>query len=244
MYYVCELKILTYRLNAKLEALSPLGERVARPGVFFSRGGSGEGVSCMARSEQTAQPNAPHADWGFYQRLARCILLKTAQWALDCRTEIPPAPEFRQQLATDAYEMIRAARKYARGAYRAARAYSSRRPFGPLCLHRSAVGIELDPAIAACRPIRLIVTSPPYPGVHVLYHRWQVQGRRETPAPFWIASSLDGNGEAHYTFGTRKQLRLDGYFEGVMSALRSIARVSGPDTMVVPCRRGPYFPIN
>jgi hypothetical protein len=28
----------------RLPALSPLGERVARPGVFFSRGGPGEGV--------------------------------------------------------------------------------------------------------------------------------------------------------------------------------------------------------
>jgi hypothetical protein len=42
------------------------------------------------------------------------------------------------------------------------------------------------------RKAKLIVTSPPYPGVHVLYHRWHVDGRRETPAPYWIAGCNDG----------------------------------------------------
>jgi hypothetical protein len=104
--------------------------------------------------------------------------------------------------------------------------------FGPLCLHRSVVGIEVDPTIAACSPVRLIVTSPPYPGVHVLYHRWQVLGRRETPAPFWIASSLDGSGCSYYTFGDRKQQELNTYYEEVLQAFRSIARVSDENTMI------------
>ena len=62
-------------------------------------------------------------------------------------------------------------------------------------ISRSAVGIEEEPEMLRRLPIKLVLTSPPYPGVHVLYHRWQVQGRRETPAPFWIvtAASLDGD---------------------------------------------------
>ena len=51
---------------------------------------------------------------------------------------------------------------------------------------------------------RLVLTSPPYPGVHVLYHRWQVDGRKEAPLPFMIANKLDGAGLSYYTMGDRK----------------------------------------
>jgi hypothetical protein len=103
----------------------------------------------------------------------------------------------------------------------------------PICLHRSAVGIEEETALNACGPIRLVLTSPPYPGVHVLYHRWQVQGRRETPAAFWIANTLDGNGASFYTFGDRKVHQLKSYFRHSGDAFKSIARLCNPDTWVV-----------
>ena len=60
---------------------------------------------------------------------------------------------------------------------------------------------------------KLILTSPPYPGVHVLYHRWQVKGRKDTSAPFWIANIEDGQGETYYTFGYRYQNELRKYFD-------------------------------
>jgi hypothetical protein len=80
---------------------------------------------------------------------------------------------------------------------------------------------------------KLILTSPPYPGVHVLYHRWQVLGGRETPAPFWIADKLDGSGESYYTFGHRKRANLTTYFETAADAFRSLAQVADNNTVVV-----------
>jgi hypothetical protein len=61
--------------------------------------------------------------------------------------------------------------------------------------------------------VRLILTSPPYPGVHVLYHRWQVMSRRETPAPYWIAGTQDGLGPSYYMMGSRTALGQRTYFE-------------------------------
>lgn len=80
---------------------------------------------------------------------------------------------------------------------------------------------------------RLVLTSPPYPGVHVLYHRWQVQGRRETAAPFWIANSLDGAGAAYYTLGDRKDHDLKKYFEEAEKCFRSVAQICDQRTLVV-----------
>ncbi|HEV8583282.1 MAG TPA: DNA methyltransferase, partial [Thermoanaerobaculia bacterium] len=114
------------------------------------------------------------------ERIARSVLLKTAQWALDCRTEIPSAWEFRQQLLAHLDEVITGALEFRA----AALATDLKRPRKDvrhtLVLNRTVEGLEDEPKLAPYLPPRLVLTSPPYPGVHVLYHRWQIKGRRET----------------------------------------------------------------
>jgi hypothetical protein len=80
---------------------------------------------------------------------------------------------------------------------------------------------------------RLILTSPPYPGVHVLYHRWQVDGRKEAPLPFMIANKLDGAGSSYYTMGDRKYPELRTYFEKIKASMSSIAALANKRTVVV-----------
>jgi hypothetical protein len=70
------------------------------------------------------------------------------------------------------------------------------------------------------------VTSPPYPGVHVLYHRWQVDGRRETPAPYWIAGCNDGQGGSYYNFGDRREEAAGRYFEKSLETLKAIRAIT------------------
>jgi hypothetical protein len=102
-----------------------------------------------------------------------------------------------------------------------------------LCLQRSAAGLEAERKLFNIRVPKLILTSPPYPGVHVLYHRWQIQGRRETPAPFWIAGTLDGAGASYYNMGDRNQSRLTTFYENCTEAFRSLAAVSDQQTIMV-----------
>jgi hypothetical protein len=167
------------------------------------------------------------------QRLARAVLLKTAQWALDCRAEIPSARAFREQLLVHLQEVLAGALAFRAAARRADREVEPQGVARTLFLQRSVEGIENEPRLTPYLPPRLVLTSPPYPGVHVLYHRWQVQGRRETPAPFWIADALDGNGPSYYTFGDRKRPGLAPYFARAAQAFTSLARIAGPRTLVV-----------
>jgi hypothetical protein len=99
-------------------------------------------------------------------------------------------------------------------------------------VHRDAVGIDCDPALRTRSKPRLVLTSPPYPGVHVLYHRWQYRGRKETPAPYWIANVQDGCGESYYTFGNRKQVGLSNYFATLEAAFRSVRRLVHRDAVI------------
>jgi hypothetical protein len=82
-------------------------------------------------------------------------------------------------------------------------------------------------------PAKLILTSPPYPGVHVVYHRWQINGRRETPAPFWLADSRDGSGASYYCLGRRDEAQLKTYFERLGKAFSSVRGLVGPGSIVV-----------
>ena len=84
------------------------------------------------------------------------------------------------------------------------------------------------------RAPKLVVTSPPYPGVHVLYHRWQVDGRKETAVPFMIANKLDGAGSvSYYTMGDRKYPELKTYFDSIRSTMASVAALADARTVVV-----------
>ncbi|MGB8646835.1 MAG: DNA methyltransferase [Anaerolineae bacterium] len=163
----------------------------------------------------------------------RGVLLKTAQWALDCRSDIPSAGEFRRHFLQTLDEMINDAREYAENVINVGSFHKQSHPLPVFCLHRSVIGIETDDTISKLPSPKLILTSPPYPGIHVLYHRWQIQGRRETPAPYWIADCLDGDGASFYTLGDRKQQGLVDYFEQTRAAFASLAKVASDKTIVV-----------
>src|SRR6202043_1522699 len=103
-----------------------------------------------------------------------------------------------------------------------------------LLLNRNAIDLDIDRRIAPLSGrTKLVFTSPPYPGVHVLYHRWQYRGRKETPAPYWIANVSDGHGPSLYNGGSRTPTGLINYFTMITEAFRSVARFAAPDAWVV-----------
>lgn len=161
------------------------------------------------------------------EAFARCVTLRTAQWALNGRKKLPSIDDFREMIVTDATAMIDGAREL-RLAVEAGGAPSTIH-----CINRSTKGLETDALFATGQRPRLVVTSPPYPGVHVLYHRWQVDGRKETPAPFWIANRLDGDGAAYYTMGARNTIELNSYFANLKESLQSVAALCDRETMIV-----------
>ncbi len=160
------------------------------------------------------------------EALSRCALLRTAHWALDGRKQLPTTDEFRRMLKANATII-------ARGALALHSATSEFRDFAPEVINRSIIGVNEDASLKAAGSPRLIVTSPPYPGVHMLYHRWQVDGRKESPAPFFIANALDGSGETYYTMGGRSKPGLPTYFLQLDAGLRSLASIADSETTLV-----------
>lgn len=160
---------------------------------------------------------------------ARCAVLKTSQWALDGRKNHTSLTKFRDRLKQNINQMLSELKEF--------ESYVRTQELGSPC----RMLIEIDAALIDQAPIfskhnvkaDLVVTSPPYPGLHVLYHRWQVNGRRETPAPYWITGCEDGQGDSYYNFGSRQQQGLHSYFEKSLHTLKAIHHVIRPGGYIV-----------
>lgn len=165
---------------------------------------------------------------------ARCVLLRLGQWSLDCRDHSAPSrrklagrlPGLTRELLAGLDEFVNQCRNA--GVHR--NEIVGRR----LLLCRTAAGLQDDSELAGLsRRPQLIFTSPPYPRVHVLYHRWQVRGRRETPAPYWIAQVPDGYYASHYTGGSRTPTGERRYFSMIRSVFSSVREFMARDGLVV-----------
>lgn len=167
------------------------------------------------------------------QAFVRCLLLKTAQWAVDCRKTHPSAARFRQQLVQNSEEMITGALELRHVSRESRESQAKPSNLLPECFHMPVQELAQRRGSALPRTPKLILTSPPYPGVHVLYHRWQLNGRKESPAPYWIADCLDGNGASFYTFGDRRQPSLGKYFDSMRECYKALSAVAGKGTWLV-----------
>lgn len=162
------------------------------------------------------------------QDFARCAILGTAQWALDGRKTHTTLADFRKKLNNIVTQMLMSLDEFSRTISDIGR--------GGNCVlaNKDASNIDRLPIFAENgERAKLVVTSPPYPGIHVLYHRWQVDGRRETPAPYWIAGCSDGQGASYYNFGDRREHDARSYFASSLRTLHAIRSVMAPGGTIV-----------
>lgn len=168
------------------------------------------------------------------QKFARLILLSVGQWALDCKTDVPTWPTLRSEFCSRLRLVVGQHFEFLGQV-----AATNNMPRCRLTQMRRIINSSSENSHDDGRipydwlPAKLILTSPPYPGVHVVYHRWQINGRKETPAPFWLANSRDGAGEAHYCLGRRDEPELKTYFDRLGKAFSSVRGLVDKDSLVV-----------
>ncbi|MEW6094527.1 MAG: DNA methyltransferase [Chloroflexota bacterium] len=167
------------------------------------------------------------------ERFARCAILRACQRLIDGRNALPSLSSIEKEIRVEIDQMLNGLDEFVTACQEShvlKNQISSRR----ILLQKSTIGIETDESlINLSKKPRLVFTSPPYPGVHVLYHRWQVSGRKETSIPYLICGSPNGRTESFYTFGGRRTSSTHLYFELISRAFRSIAKVIYRDAIVV-----------
>lgn len=174
-----------------------------------------------------------HLPFPRQRAFARCALLRLSQRSLDCKDfPAPRRAKLARQFPLLVDAMLRGLAEFT-GHCQQAGVPKHRITNHRTLLHQSAATIDesvLDDL--GDRP-RLVFTSPPYAGVHVLYHRWQSFGRKETPAPYWIANVSDGYGASFYTCGSRTPTGLRNYFDSMIAAFRAVRRIIAKNGVLV-----------
>ena len=156
------------------------------------------------------------------ENFARCALLNSAQAFLNGQKRAGNFRHFLDRLQTTVLRMLGELVEFEQ----------SRGKFQPLLHDQSASDLPNLAPFDRGRKANLVLTSPPYPGIHLLYHRWQVDGRRETPAPYWMANCYDGEGNAYYNFADRRTSAEDKYFDESLKTLQGIRAVVADDAVI------------
>jgi hypothetical protein len=161
-----------------------------------------------------------------------CCLLRLGQWAVDGKEQLPTTDQLRIKFKAFLDEMLDGVSELVGKAKISSMDRSSMIHQRTL-LMRSTIDAHLDRRLQKYlgKP-RLVLTSPPYVNVHVLYHRWQVGGRRETPAPYWFIGAVDGQGASFYTLGSRTKTGQDNYLRNITAAFRSIRHIIHSEAIV------------
>jgi len=166
------------------------------------------------------------------RRFARLVLLSVGQRALDCKSHLPTTEEMHAQFRAQLAEQVSVFRRYTWNVARTL-GVTHRRLEALREIVRASSEICGENGRPPTPKAALVVTSPPYPGVHMLYHRWQLFGRRETPAPFLIADCRDGDGTSFYCLGNRHEAGLKTYYERLTKAFAAVRRCLKRDALVV-----------
>jgi hypothetical protein len=206
-------------------------QRSAIPPLPPAEDSSQRGIPRPLRQIITAiRAETDHLQTDSARHLARCALLRTGQWALDCTTSFPSVPLFRERFVEITGELLTGLEELRAMLEGALSGVSPQ----TVCLNVQASDLHptLWEAHIQQKPT-LIVTSPPYPSVHMLYHRWQLKGRKEISTPYWITDQLDGHGGAYYTMGGRSHTGLDTYFRTIETSFARLYQVVAVDALVV-----------
>jgi len=163
------------------------------------------------------------------RQFAKLMVLRVGQICFDCRqTRLYPTVVTRV-FHDVTYEALAKSYDYAAQFQKEKVPLNGRWPLRVFQTDAEKLGEVLGDEI---RRVSLLLTSPPYPGIHVLYHRWQFRGRREIALPYEVAGLEDGAYEAHYTLGPRREPRNERYFSRVHRIFSKLNQQLTPGTYV------------
>jgi hypothetical protein len=164
------------------------------------------------------------------RRLARLITLRTGQVCFDCRQKPLSPSTLLKVFRSVANEAISKMSAYSMQAKKSDVFLQGRRALRVLNADASNLPIM---ARSQLREVSLVLTSPPYPGVHVLYHRWQFRGRKELGLPYQLLGLRDGEYESHYTLGPRHERDNRTYFTRLCQIFSGLNRCLVARTPIV-----------
>ncbi|MCW5875685.1 MAG: hypothetical protein KIS85_02270 [Anaerolineales bacterium] len=166
------------------------------------------------------------------RKLAKFILLKAYHGLLSDSERFPNASEAKNKISIE-FERTKLGLERFEAAFAEIAKTINFQPIAKL-LNRNVIGLEGDRRISKLVGLpKLVFTSPPYPGVHVLYNKWQIASRKETDLPYYISNTKNSFSPSFYTLGGRSKSGIDTYFDLITDCFVSVAKVVDKAALVV-----------
>ena len=83
------------------------------------------------------------------------------------------------------------------------------------------------------KKIKLILTSPPYPGINIPYARWQIHGRRNTTLPYLVLGLDIPENKSIFNFQNPRNENLNIYFDTMRRIFTSLRKISSKKTIIL-----------
>jgi len=161
--------------------------------------------------------------------VAQLMILRTGQVCFDCREKMLNPSVLLSVFRRNAYDVIEKIEAYSNRCAAVKLSSVNRRRLRVFCTDAEKIPGILGGQIES---VSCVVTSPPYPGVHVLYHRWQFRGRKEISLPYVIAGLRNGAPESYYTLGPRQEREHNTYFSRLRRIFTNLNEALRPGTVV------------
>jgi len=163
------------------------------------------------------------------RRAARLITLQVGKHCFDCRNN-PPSPKILMKHFERVFQRARfSIQLYSLECFQWEVSQSLRQN---LQIYNCSVH-ELPKKLERhAHRIGFVLTSPPYPGIHVLYNRWQIYGRGETDLPYFLLNLSDGQPGSYYTLGDRKETGNETYFHEIAKAFYGMRQLLTKNAVV------------
>ena len=83
------------------------------------------------------------------------------------------------------------------------------------------------------KKVKLILTSPPYPGINIPYARWQIHGRRNTTLPYLVLGFKIPENKSIFNFQNPRNQNLNIYFDTMKRIFTSLRKISSKKTILL-----------
>lgn len=83
------------------------------------------------------------------------------------------------------------------------------------------------------KKVKLIITSPPYPGINISYSRWQIHGRRNTTLPYLVLGIPVPENKSIFNFQSPRNKTYNLYFDKLNTIFKSIKKICSKNTIVL-----------
>lgn len=159
----------------------------------------------------------------------RLLILRSMQSTLHNKRPICEFKTFKQKIKSNCFDMLDGMNELETNV----QLNSSKKILSNSSIYnRSAAKCLINKNLKS-KKTKLIITSPPYPGINVYYGTWQIHGRRNTSLPYLILGMDHPVNRSILNFQHPKNKNLKIYFKTMEKVFSSLYKASNKKTLLM-----------